>query len=82
MKWTIEEENEAKEEYLKILDTLLKSGMKNEWVGEWEDSFKQSFGKKKQLVKGDKHKYMKYYLKNKEVLSDNNWYKITEDEDI
>ena len=41
----------------------------NEWIGEWEDSRKETFGKKGTLIKGDKNKYMKYWIENQKILN-------------
>lgn len=75
--WTKIEEESAKKEYLLMIDALKDSEeFENDWTGEWDDFNKQSFGKKQLKVKGDKHKYMKYWLDNQDILNDDNWNKI------
>lgn len=82
MNWTKQEEELAKKEYLSMIDALKNSDeFENEWIGEWDDFTKTSFGKKSTKVKGDKHKYMKYWLNDQEIINDSNWNKITEEDD-
>lgn len=79
--WTNKEEELAKQEYLSMIDALRSADeFQNEWVGEWEDSRKETFGKKGTLIKGDKNKYMKYWIENQKILNDQDWNKITKDE--
>lgn len=82
MKWTKDEENAAKKEYLSMIDALKSAEeFEHEWVGEWNDQEKQTFGKKRTKIKGDKHKFMKYWLEDQEIINDSNWDKIdSEDE--
>lgn len=80
--WTDKEEELAKQEYLLMIDALRSADeFRNEWVGEWEDSKKETFGKKGTLIKGDKNKYMKYWIEDQKILNDQDWNKIKEDED-
>lgn len=80
--WTDKEEELAKQEYLLMIDALRSADeFHNEWVGEWEDSKKETFGKKGTLIKGDKNKYMKYWIEDQKILNDQDWNKIKEDED-
>lgn len=80
--WTDKEEELAKQEYLSMIDALRSADeFHNEWVGEWEDSKKETFGKKGTLIKGDKNKYMKYWIEDQKILNDQDWNKIKEDED-
>lgn len=82
MSFTKEEEALAKKEYLSMIDALSKSEeFEHEWTGKWDDYEKQSFGKKKNKVKGDKHKFMKYWLENQDIINDTNWNKINDEED-
>lgn len=82
MKWTKEEEELGKKEYLLILDTLVSSEeFENVWSGEWDDFKKESFGKKPTLMKGDKHKFMKYWKENQEIINDEDWNKINIEDD-
>lgn len=82
MNWTKQEEELAKKEYLSMIDALKNSDeFENEWIGEWDDFTKTSFGKKSTKVRGDKHKYMKYWLNDQEIINDSNWNKITEEDD-
>ena len=77
MNYTEQEEIEAKKEYLLMIGALTSSQeFSNEWAGEWDDFEKQSFGKKSQKIKGDKNKYMKYWLENQEIINDSEWDKI------
>jgi hypothetical protein len=81
--WTNKEEELAKKEYLSMIDALKSSDeFEHEWSGNWDDSYKEVFGKKKTKVKGDKHKYMKYWLENQSIINDSNWNKLEEDEYI
>ena len=82
MSWTKLEEETAKKEYLLMIDTLCKNEeFKHEWTGSWEDFYKETFGKKPQKIKGDKNKYMKYWLENQKIIKDLNWNKITEEDE-
>lgn len=82
MNWTEKEEQLAKKEYLSMIDALKASEeFENEWAGEWDDFEKASFGKKNFKVKGDKHKYMRYWLENQSLINDSNWNKINTDDD-
>lgn len=82
MSWTKLEEETAKKEYLLMIDTLYKNDeFKHEWTGSWDDFKKETFGKKPQKIKGDKNKYMKYWLENQKIINDNNWNKITEEDE-
>ena len=61
MSWTKQEEELAKKEYLLMIDTLSKNDeFKHDWTCNWDDFEKTSFGKKTQIIKGDKNKYMRY----------------------
>jgi hypothetical protein len=81
MNWTKQEEELAKKEYLSMIDALKASEeFENEWIGEWEDFEKKSFGKKSSKIKGDKHKYMKYWLEDQSLINDTNWNKFEEEE--
>lgn len=82
MNWTKKEEELAKIEYLSMVGTLKSSEeFENEWIGEWDDCSKSSFGKKSVKVKGDKHKFMRYWLENQSILNDSNWNKINDEDD-
>ena len=79
--WTNKEEELAKQEYLSMIDALRSADeFQNEWIGEWKDSKKETFGKKGTLIKGDKNKYMKYWIEDQKILNDQDWNKITKDE--
>jgi hypothetical protein len=82
MNWSKQEEELAKKEYLSMIGALKDSDeFENEWVGEWEDFSRNSFGKKSTKVKGDKNKYMRYWLENQALINDSNWNKINDDDD-
>ena len=81
-KWTKDEEFKAKEEYLSMIDALRTADeFSDEWCGKWEDFDKEIFGGKIRKVKGDKHKFMKYWLEDQSIINDNNWNKITEEDE-
>ena len=81
-KWTKNEEFTAQKEYLSMIDTLRATDeFSDEWCGKWEDFDKEIFGGKIRKVKGDKHKFMKYWLENQNIINDNNWNKITEEDE-
>lgn len=78
--WNDKEEELAKKEYLLMIGALKSSDeFEHEWTGEWNDSYKEVFGKKSVKVKGDKHKYMKYWLENQKIFNDLDWNKINND---
>lgn len=82
MKYEAADEKLAKEEYLKMIDTLQSSDeFEHEWKGQWNDFEKQVFGGKVMKVKGDRDKYMKYWLENQSIINDLNWDKIEKEED-
>ena len=57
MSWTKQEEELAKKEYLLMIDTLSKNDeFKHDWTCNWDDFEKTSFGKKSQIIKGDKNR--------------------------
>lgn len=63
-----------------MIDTLQNSEeFQNEWSGQWESFCKETFGKKDVVVKGDKEKYMKYWLQNQKIINDNSWNVFTEE---
>ena len=69
--WNINEEELAKEEYLSMIDTLRNSEeFENDWTGEWNDFPKESFGKKIKMIKGDKNKFMRYWIENQKIIND------------
>lgn len=80
--WTDKEEELAKEEYLLLISALQNSNeFENEWVGEWDDFKKESFGKKSTTVKGDKNKFMKYWIDDQKIINDTDWDKINTEDD-
>ena len=82
MSWTKQEEELAKKEYLLMIDTLSKNDeFKHDWTCSWDDFEKTSFGKKSQIIKGDKNKYMRYWLENQKIINDLNWNKIEDEEE-
>ena len=82
MSWTKQEEELAKKEYLLMIDTLSKNDeFKHDWTCNWDDFEKISFGKKSQIIKGDKNKYMRYWLENQKIINDLNWNKIEEEDE-
>lgn len=82
MKYTKQEEKEAKIEYLLMIDTLKSSTeFSNDWVGQWDDFEKTGFADKKHIVKGDKEKYMRYWIENQKIINDISWNVIDKDED-
>lgn len=79
MKWTKEEEIEAKQEYDALMEALFKTeDFKYEWKGHWDDVEDTAFGRKT-LLKGDKHHYMIYWISNKDIYYDKNWNKLDGD---
>lgn len=69
MEWTLEDEKQAKKEYLSLIDTLrLEPEFELEWKGFWDDKMIESFTGKMTLIKGDKHKYMRHYIKNNKIF--------------
>jgi len=81
MTWTIKEEEIAKKEYEVFKEALFKnSEFSNEWKGYWEDRHDEAFGRKT-VIKGDKKKYMNYWIKNRDIINDDNWDKIEKEED-
>ena len=82
MSWTKQEEELAKKEYLLMIGTLSKNeAFKHDWTCNWDDFEKTSFGKKSQIIKGDKNKYMRYWLENQKIINDLNWNKIEEEDE-
>ena len=82
MSWTKQEEELAKKEYLLMIDTLSENDeFKHDWTCNWDDFEKTSFGKKTQIIKGDKNKYMRYWLENQKIINDLNWNKIEEEDE-
>lgn len=83
-KWNDNEEELAKEEYQSMIDTLRNSEeFENDWTGEWEDFQKETFGAKIKTIKGDKNKFMKYWIENQKIINDSDWanIKIEKEED-
>ena len=81
MKWTKDEEKEARAEYEILMRTLFnRTDFKNEWKGHWEDESDEAFGRIT-VLKGDRDKYMNYWLEDREILNDKDWDKITTEED-
>lgn len=80
MNWTSEDENMAKKEYLSMIGALKATDeFKTEWKGHWDAFEKEGFGRKV-MVKGDKNKYMMYWLENQKIINDNNWNVIEKEE--
>ncbi|MDR1018988.1 MAG: hypothetical protein LBM02_09855 [Lachnospiraceae bacterium] len=74
MKWSKEEEDIAKEEYLLMMDALRNSDeFGSEWKGKWDSYETETFAGKKIKVKGDRDKYMSYWIENQKVINDSNW---------
>ena len=79
MKWTIEDEINAKEEYLLMIDALQNADEFNvEWKGEWDSFERETFTGRKVIVQGDKEKYMNHWIENQKIINDNDWNNITE----
>lgn len=79
--WLDKEEELAKEEYLSIIDTLRNSDeFENDWTGEWNDFPKDTFGKKIKMMKGDRNKFMKYWIENQKIINDLDWNNIKEED--
>ena len=79
MEWLIEDEENAKKEYFLMIDTLKNEPeFENEWGGHWEDEMKENFMGRVTKIKGDKDKYMKYYLKNKNAVEFDNFENLDE----
>lgn len=71
MIWDKEEEQIAKEEYLLMVSTLnLEEEFENEWKGHWDDKEVETFAGRISTIKGDRDKYMKYWVQNKIALED------------
>jgi hypothetical protein len=82
MNCTKQEEELAKKEYLSMIDALKSAEeFEHDWSGNWDDFEKESFGRKKTMVKGDKHKYMKYWLENQDIINDSEWNKINDNDE-
>lgn len=82
MNWTKEDEIKAKEEYLSMIDALRNTEEFNvEWKGHWEPIDKEAFNGRKTTVKGDREKYMLYWIENQKIINDNDWNKIDLKED-
>lgn len=76
MRWTKEEEAQAKQEYDSMMDAFSKSeSFKHEWKGHWEDRVESAFGRTS-VIKGDKKAYMRYWMSNIDIINDNNWNNI------
>lgn len=81
MNWTSDDEQQAKKEYLSMIGALKSTEeFKSEWKGHWEPASTETFSGKKITVKGDKNKYMMYWLENQKVINDNNWNVIEKQE--
>ena len=81
MKYTKQEEQEARTEYQLVIDTLMASSeFQNEWKGHWEDRRKQAFGNKPTKIKGDREKFMRYWIEDQKILKDTDWNKLSEDD--
>lgn len=63
------EEEQAREEYSKVIKTLKQDGL-GSWSGEWEDRLKPNKFGRETLIKGDKHKYLKYYKDQQKIIKD------------
>jgi hypothetical protein len=80
MKWTLEDEIKAKEEYLSMISAFqIADEFAGEWKGQWDNFEKETFTGKKVNVKGDKEKYMNYWIENQKIINDNEWNNITND---
>ena len=80
MKWTVDDEIKAREEYLLMISTLqIADEFAGEWKGQWDNFHKETFTGKKVIVKGDKDKYMNYWIENQKIINDNEWNNITND---
>lgn len=76
MFWTKVEEKEAKKEYELLIKSLTQSGeLKNDWKGHWDDVTDTAFGRTS-LIKGDKHTFMKNWIRTDDILNDKDWDKI------
>lgn len=79
--WTSIDEQQAKKEYLSMIGALKATDeFKSEWKGHWESEQVENFAGKKTTVKGDKQKYMTYWLENQKIINDNNWNVIEKEE--
>lgn len=82
MTWSKEDELKAKEEYLLMIDALRNTEEFNgEWKGEWDSFEKEAFNGRKVKVKGDKDKYMAYWIENQKIINDANLNKFDIEED-
>lgn len=82
MNYTNKEEELAKQEYLSMIDALKSAEeFEHDWSGNWDDFEKESFGRKKTIIKGDKRKYMKYWLENQAIINDSDWNKINDNDE-
>lgn len=80
MKWTLDDEIKAEGEYLAMIGALqFADEFAGEWKGQWENFEKETFTGKKVTVKGDKEKYMNYWIENQKIINDNEWNNITND---
>ncbi len=62
-------ENQAKEEYSKVIKTLKQDGL-GSWSGEWEDKTSTNKFGRTVTVKGDRHKYTQYYNEQQKIIKD------------
>lgn len=77
MTWTIEDEQNAKREYLSMIGALCETEeFEGEWKGEWDSFTKETFDGRKVKVKGDREKYMQYWLQNQSIINDSDWNKL------
>lgn len=76
-KWSKKDEEQAKKEYDSMISLFKESDeIGNEWRGHWDSIEKKLFNGKTVVVKGDKDKYMKYWIDNQSIINDTDWDKI------
>lgn len=82
MNWTEEDEKTAKQEYLLMIGALCETEEFNgEWKGQWDAFERETFNGRKVKLKGDREKYMAYWVEDQKIINDANWNKIEKEED-
>lgn len=77
MNWTKEDEVQVYREYLLMIDALCNTEeFESEWKGQWESFHTEAFNGRKVTIKGDKEKYMTYWVENQKIINDPDWDKI------
>lgn len=71
MKYTKQEEQEAREEYDRLISSLSQDEeMMFKFKGHWEDKEIKNKFNRTIIEKGDKDKFIKFYLEDKKIIED------------